>query len=53
MNQAFRQTCTKLGLTGSTPVIELVAIRIVELASSGELNPDKLTDIVSSEFAGP
>jgi hypothetical protein len=53
MNQAFRQTCTKLGLTGSTPVIELVAIRIVELASSGELNPDELTDIVSSEFAGP
>jgi hypothetical protein len=53
MNQAFRQTCARLGLTGSTPVIELVAIRIVELASSGELNPDNLTDIVSREFAVP
>jgi hypothetical protein len=53
MNQAFRQTCAKLGLTGSTPVIELVAVRIVELANSGELDPDKLTDIVSTEFAIP
>jgi len=53
MNQAFRETCAKLGLTGSTPVIELVAIRIVELANAGELDPGKLTEIVSSEFVVP
>ena len=53
MNRAFRETCGRLGLTGSTPVIELVAMRIVELAKSGELDPDKLTEIVSNEFAAP
>jgi hypothetical protein len=37
-----------MGLTGAKaiPVVELVAIRIVELAVAGEFDPDKLTDIV-------
>ena len=52
MNRAFRQACGRLGLTGSTPVIELVAVRIVELAHAGEFDPDKLSDIVSIEFGG-
>jgi hydroxymethylpyrimidine/phosphomethylpyrimidine kinase len=50
MNVAFKQACVKMGLTGSTPVIELVAIRIVELARAGECNPDKLTDTVMATF---
>jgi hypothetical protein len=41
-----------LRLTGAKaiPVVELVAIRIVELAHAGEFDPDKLTDIVLAEF---
>jgi hypothetical protein len=50
MNRAFKQACGRMGLTGSTPVIELVAVRIVELARAGEFDPDKLIDIVSIEF---
>jgi hypothetical protein len=50
MNNAFKQACDRMGLTGSTPVIELVAVRILELARAGEFDPDKLTDIVSTEF---
>jgi hypothetical protein len=50
MHRAFKQACARLGLTGSTPVIELVAVRIVELAYAGEFDPDKLTDTVVAEF---
>jgi hypothetical protein len=50
MNRAFKLACTRMGLTGSTPVIELVAVRIVELALAGEFDPDKLTDTVVAEF---
>jgi hypothetical protein len=50
MNQAFRRACAKMGLTGDTPVIELVAVRILELAYAGEFDPDKLIDIVVAEF---
>jgi hypothetical protein len=50
MHRAFKQACAGLGLTGSTPVIELVAIRIVELARAGEFDPDKLTETVVAEF---
>jgi hypothetical protein len=50
MNRAFKQACGRMGLTGSTPIIELVAVRIVELAHAGEFDPDKLSDIVSNEF---
>ena len=52
LHRAFRQACGRMGLTGSTPVIELVAVRIVELAHAGEFDPDKLSDIVSIEFGG-
>ena len=52
MNLALRQACARLGLTGSTPVIELVAVRIVELASAGESDPDRLTESTVATFEG-
>jgi hypothetical protein len=50
MNRAFRQACARIGLTGSTPVIELVAVRILELAYAGEFDPDKLAEKLVAEF---
>jgi hypothetical protein len=52
MHKAFEQMRTRMGLTEAKaiPVVELVAIRIVELAVAGEFDPDKLTDIVLVEF---
>jgi hypothetical protein len=50
MNRAFKQACARMGLTGSTPVIELVAVRILELAYAGEFDPDELTDAVVETF---
>jgi hypothetical protein len=50
LNRAFRQACDRMGLTGSTPVIELVAVRILELARAGEFDADKLTETVLAEF---
>jgi hypothetical protein len=39
-------------LTGADafPMVELVAIRIVELALAGEFDPDKLTEAVVATF---
>jgi hypothetical protein len=50
LNRAFRQACDRMGLTGSTPVIELVAVRILELARAGEFDADKVTETVLAEF---
>jgi hypothetical protein len=50
MDRAFGQVCARMGLTGSTPVIELVAVRIVELAQAGEFDSNKLIDTVVAEF---
>jgi hypothetical protein len=50
MNRAFKQACARMGLTGNTPVIELVAVRILELAYAGEFDTDKLTHTVVAEF---
>jgi hypothetical protein len=54
MHKAFEQVRTRMRLTGALalPVVELVAIRIVELARDGEFNPDKLTEAVVAEFDG-
>jgi hypothetical protein len=52
MNLAFRLACARLGVTGSTPVIELVAIRILELASSGESDADRLIEATVATFEG-
>jgi hypothetical protein len=51
MNRAFRQACARLELTGS-PVVELVAFRILELARAGESDPDRLTEAAVSTFEG-
>jgi hypothetical protein len=51
MNRTFRQACARLKLTG-TPVVELVAVRILELARDGEFDPDRLTDATVSTFEG-
>ena len=52
MNRAFRQACARLDLTGSTPLIELVAIRIIELARTGESDVDQLTQSTVATFSG-
>lgn len=52
MNLAFKQACARLGLTGSTPVVELVAVRIIELVRDGECDPDRLSDAAVATFAG-
>ena len=52
MNVAFGQACARLGLTGSTPLIELVAIRIVELARTGVSDVDQLTEATVATFSG-
>jgi hypothetical protein len=48
MNSALKRAFTKL--PGPTPVTEIIAIRILELACAGECDPDKLTEAVSAEF---
>jgi hypothetical protein len=52
MYKAFEEVRARLRLAGSKamPVAELVAIRIVELASAGEFDPEKLTETVVAEF---
>jgi hypothetical protein len=52
MHLAFKQACARLDLTGSTPVIELVAIRILELVRAGESDPERLTESAVSTFEG-
>jgi hypothetical protein len=51
MNRAFRQACARLELYG-TPVVELVAVRILELTRAGEFDPDRLTEATVSTFEG-
>ena len=50
-NRAFRQACARLELTGSTPVVELVAVRILD-ARTGESDPNILTEATVSTFEG-
>jgi hypothetical protein len=54
MHQAYEQVRARLRLTGAgakaAPMVERVAIRIVELAHAGEFDPDKLTETVVAEF---
>jgi hypothetical protein len=50
MNLAFKQACARLKMTGATPVIELVAVKIVELANAGESDPDRLTECAVATF---
>lgn len=50
MNVAFKRACTMMGLTGATPVVELVAVRILELVRDGEFDPERLTEATVSTF---
>jgi hypothetical protein len=52
MHEAFRVVCNRMRLKGtkSAPIIELVAIKIVQLARSGEFNTEKLVEGVLSEL---
>ena len=53
MNRAFKQACARLELTGyTTPVTELVAIRILELTRDGEFDPDRLIEAAVATFEG-
>jgi hypothetical protein len=50
MHSALKRACARARLTGATPVIELIAIRILELARAGEFDPDKITETLLAEF---
>ncbi len=56
MHLAFDRACSKMCLRGpkARTAIEHVAVRIVELARTGEFDPEKLTETVLADFAvGP
>jgi hypothetical protein len=48
MHSALKRTAARL--VGASPVIELIAIRIIELAHAGEFDADKLTETIVAEF---
>jgi hypothetical protein len=52
MHVAFERACKRMRLIGTkaTPIRELVAIKIVELAKSGPFDPDRLTEAVLTYF---
>jgi hypothetical protein len=52
MNVAFKRACALMGLTGDTPLVELVALRILELVRDGEFDPVRLTEATVSTFEG-
>jgi hypothetical protein len=47
-----KQACAGLELTGSTPVIELVAVSILDLTPAGEFDPDRPIEATVSTFEG-
>jgi hypothetical protein len=50
MHCALKRASAKARLLGATPIIELIAIRILELARAGEFDPDKITETLLAEF---
>jgi hypothetical protein len=48
MHSALKRASARLA--EATPLIEVIATRILELARDGEFDPDKLTEIVLAEF---
>ena len=49
----LRDVCSdRMKLTGSAPVIELVALRLLELVRAGEFDPDRLTEATVFTFKG-
>jgi hypothetical protein len=50
MHRVLKLAAARAQLTGATLIIELVAIRILELACAGEFDADKVTEKVLAEF---
>jgi hypothetical protein len=50
MHRVLKLAAARAQLTGATLVIELVAMRILELACAGEFDADKVTEKVLAEF---
>jgi hypothetical protein len=52
MRSAFRKVCQKLRMncTVDDPATDLIVLKIVEIAKTGELDPDRLCDQVVREF---
>jgi hypothetical protein len=55
MRAAFHRVCDVLQLNGDTDdrITELVVMKIIELAKSGELDPERLCISVLAELAAP
>jgi len=47
MSRALEEACNVLGVDGDARVREIIAARIIELASRGERNPQVLRDLMS------
>jgi hypothetical protein len=52
MSKAFDEACRSLQIVGDARARETLAIRIIELAQDGELDPEKLRDQIVSEASG-
>jgi hypothetical protein len=50
MHSALKRASARARLKGATPLIEIIAIRILELANAGEFDPERITEIVLAEF---
>jgi hypothetical protein len=50
MHCALKQAADRARLAGATLLIELIAIRILELARAGEFDPEKITETLFAEF---
>ena len=50
MHCTLKLASARARLMGATPVIEIIAIRILELARAGEFDPDKMTETILAEF---
>jgi hypothetical protein len=52
LREAFGKVCEALGLSFSPedPATDLVAIKILDVAATGELDPDRICDTVLSQL---
>jgi hypothetical protein len=50
MHCTLKRASARVRLMGATPVIEIIAIRILELARAGEFDPDRMTETILAEF---
>jgi hypothetical protein len=54
MTAAFEAVCRSLQLVDRTdPLIEIVARKVIEIARTGERDPDRLRALVLEEFSRP